>query len=164
MRLENNVVLEGRNPKTGKLIEYRDAKNLFVATGREAVRNSLAGPGISIGGLVNEVVPAASAFSPKTIAMGTGSTAVTDADVALGTESTRKLVLRRSGPPYEAILQTVFFFNEGNGVTYSEAGLFATTALTATSGELMFARVIFGGLNKTDAIELTITWSVKIKF
>lgn len=132
-----------RRDLTGKIIEEIKIKNLLVATGR---------------GLMVEQLGGTANAAPTHMAMGTSNTPVTDADTTLAAEYYRDLITRRraftSRIQYQLFLDTT----QGNGVTYSEAGLFNVR----NGSSIMFARVLFTGIPKDNSSTLTLSWDISL--
>lgn len=88
-------------------------------------------------------------------ALGTGSTAVSDSDVALDTEVKRKAVATRTRTVNSATLRFFYSKSDTNG-TYEEFGTFIDGTSAADSGQ-MFNRVLTGGWTKSASESLTVT-------
>lgn len=133
-----NVIIEVFD-KGGKLLQKKFLHNLVTTSGRNLIRDLLAGD--ITGGL-------------KTFALGTDSTPVDASDTGLGD-------LKHSGDISERIKEdgklTLKYFlptKEGNGITFNEAGLFG-----GDNGDHMYARVLIPeGLNKNEGISVVFTW------
>jgi hypothetical protein len=100
------------------------------------------------------------------MAVGTGANAPADTDAALQAQrSDRKAItsnvltqfLDSGVSRIRVSLQAVFDFNEANdpAVPLREAAIF-----TAAAGGVMYNRVVFEPVTKTDAFKLTLLWDV----
>lgn len=88
-------------------------------------------------------------------ALGTGSTAVNDADTVLDTEVKRKSIATRSRVGNTITLRFFYTKSDTNG-TYEEFGTFIDGTSSADTGA-MFNRVLTGGWVKTALEALTVT-------
>lgn len=88
-------------------------------------------------------------------ALGSGSTAINDADVALDTEVKRKAVAARSRSGDTVTVRFFYSKSDTNG-TYNEFGTFIDGTTAADSGQ-MFNRVLTGGWVKSALEALTVT-------
>ncbi len=134
--------------REGRLFKRHEVKNSIVLSGRDLVAKQFLG--ISTDPISH-------------IAIGTGSNAVTSADMALGSE-----VFRKELKPVDAsqhltntddnrrkvLLSAELDFAEANG-PLTEAGLF-----NAESGGVMYNRVVFPTVNKTVDFKLTLIWEI----
>ena len=148
-----NVVFELHDVETKECTLRQYSRNLVVATGVELVRDILGGTG----------------HRPSHIELGTGVTAVTAADGTTygGTVETpayRDLITRREDLAGAIEFQLFLGQNDGNGFTYTEAGILETGFQNAAAGDpaILFARTIFTGIPKTNSVELTLTWTINI--
>jgi hypothetical protein len=144
-KLNYNVVLTRIEKATGQVIDQEKIHNTVVNGGLNLVRDFLGDESVS---------------APKYIAIGEDDTAVTNADTALGNESTRALAAIDVDTDYEVEFFKRFEF--GSGVSYSinEVGLF--DSVTA-SGSTMFNRAIAASTKEVDedtALEVTIVITV----
>lgn len=88
-------------------------------------------------------------------AVGTGSTAISDADTTLDTEAKRKAVATRSRTNDSVTLR--FFFTKADvSGTLNEFGTFIDGTSTADTGQL-FNRALTGGWVKSSSEALTVT-------
>ena len=142
MRLGVNVRLE-LTDKHGTILKTRETKNLVVAVGRDLVIEML-------GGTVHA--------EPTHLALGTSSVTQTDSDTSLGAEQGRYIITRRrsftSRIQYQLFLDTT----QGNGYTYTEAGLFNVRAGVSK----LFARTTFEGVVKDSSTNLTVSWDITL--
>jgi len=135
----------------GKTVHEARYRNHIVTTGRNLVAQLFAG---QQGGVPPTKV--------THIAVGSGVAPEADADAALATEIARKPIttvnysetVESDMKRVRTQLTTVFDFGEANG-TLTEAGIF-----TAETGGVMYNRVTFGAVTKTDAFKLTLIWDV----
>lgn len=146
--------------REGRVIYELRQNNRIVFTGRDLVARLFAG---TTGGTPPSKV--------THIAVGWDGTPATDDQTALGKEwATKEGVLLRK--PIEKVeikpdtgtgikrarasLSAVFDFKEVNGTDpLREAGLF-----TAATGGVMYNRVVFDAVTKTDAFQLTLLWDI----
>ena len=142
----------------GKLIHQTHYKNRIVTSGRSLVAQMFAG--------VSEGVPPSQVTH---MAVGTDSTPPTDADTGLMAErETRKVITDVDYSEFSegdgdnevkrvrARLTAVFDFGDANGEEpLSEAGIF-----TADADGVMYNRVVFEPVTKTDAFKLTLLWDI----
>ncbi len=144
--------------RTGALLYKARYHNRIVTSGRTLVAQMFAG--------ISGGVPPGSVTH---MAVGTDATPPTDTDSALKAErAPRKLI---SSVDYSEItegtgsseikrvrarLTAVFDFGDANGAgALREAGIF-----TADSGGVMYNRVVFEPVTKTDAFKLTLLWDI----
>jgi len=152
MRGQLTIRLEDR---TGRTVREQRSRNRIVTTGRRLVAEffsgEFAGPGPT---------------QVSHMAVGTGSTAATDADAALEAQRgdrnpiSNVTVTEVSDGTVQRIrvsLRAVFDFGDVNdpGVPLREAGVF-----TADAGGVMYNRVVFEPVTKTNAFRLTLFWDI----
>ena len=120
--IKYNITLTRICNSTGKVIDVERIHNAVVNNGLNLVRDFLGDVSVN---------------APKYIAIGEDSTAVTNADTALGTESERELGAIDVATDYQVEFSKTFTF--GSGVSYSitEVGLFDNAT---ASGSTMFNR------------------------
>ena len=141
-----NVHIQVMDPG-GNVLKEIGVHNTIVATGRNAFRDLLGYPDA-------EFSPAR---TPNYIALGTDSTAVTDADTALGGEVFRKALTIRQPADDTLLYQLYLDTTEANGNNLYELGLFAES-----TGGTMFARVTHGIIIKTVDFALAYNWEFTI--
>ena len=140
--------------RQGQVVHHKQYKNHIVTSGRQLVAQLFAG---QAGGV------------PKTqvthMAVGTDATDPTDTDTALLAERDPRKTIENIN--YEEIdeggvqrvrtrLTAVFDFGEASGtVPLREAGIF-----TADADGVMYNRVVFDPVTKTDAFKLTLLWDI----
>ena len=107
---------------TGKVLEKEKITNHIVNDGLERIAK-----------LLNNV----SSTYFRAIAIGTGTTAVTDSDTELDTEYTRALATLSYEASYKAKFSKTFTFGTGVSEDITEAGIFDSTTVT---GSTMLAR------------------------
>jgi len=143
---------------SGEIVYQAHHKNRIVTSGRTLVAQMFAGVA---GGVPPSQV--------THMAVGTDATAPADADNALKAErAPRKPIsavdyseISDGAGPNEtkrvrARLTAVFDFGDANGADpLREAGIF-----TADSGGVMYNRVVFEPVTKTDAFKLTLLWDI----
>ena len=140
----SNVRVTVTDADTGELLHEQQHHNLVVDAGLNLLRDFLDGDAVT--GITH-------------FGYGTGTTAVTAADTALGSQTARPALTSKTGTVSKAWTGT-YFLNSGtgNGNTYSEAGLF-----TASTGGTMFARVILSpAVVKTSSIAVTFSWTINL--
>lgn len=127
-------------------------KNKVVDDGIEVFRDLIGGTG----------------HRPSHIGLGTGTTAVDDGDTSIETEAYRDVVTRRDQLSTGVEFQLFLGVNDGNGNTYSEAGLLQTGFQFGDplDAAILVARVVaptdFTAVAKTVSVELTVTWQILI--
>jgi hypothetical protein len=144
--------------RSGNIIQTQSNKNRIVKTGRKLVAELFAG--------VAGTPPA----KVTHMGIGTGDAAATDEqDKLVAPREPRKAI---ATPQYEEFdevisrgvtvrrikvkLSTEFDFNEANGnEPLREAGIF-----NAVTGGVMYNRVTFQPVTKTDAFKLTLLWEI----
>lgn len=95
---------------------------------------------------------------PKYLAVGTGTTAASDSDTALGTEVETPRVTMTLSRPTTGRLQATATKSFTTSNTISEAGV-----LTATSGGTLFFRSVFDpGDNVANGTAITYTWTLTL--
>lgn len=140
------VDIEAVDTRTGDVVHRERVKNLFVTTGRNKLRDALAGS-----------LASATDAQATHFAVGTGSTAVTAADTALGSETTRNSMTKTTTTAGQVVFNYFLSTSQANGSTLTEAGLF-----NAASSGTMLARVVHTGIAKTSSIAITYTWTITI--
>jgi hypothetical protein len=144
--------------RQGTLIHAAHYQNRIVTSGRTLVAQLF-------GGIAGGVPPSAVTH----MAVGTDATAPSDADAALKAERAPRRPI--SAVDYSEIIEgtggsevkrvrarltAVFDFGDANGAEpLREAGVF-----TADSGGVMYNRVVFEPVSKTDAFKLTLLWDI----
>ena len=157
MRGQLTLLLSDR---AGQVIYQQEYKNRIVTSGRKLVAEMFSGQ-------FSGAPPAAVSH----MAVGSGDAAAADGDAALAAQrggrkaiSSAKLTTfneTQSGgvvvQRVRASLQAVFDFNEANdpAVPLREAGIF-----NADTAGVMYNRVVFEPVTKTDAFRLTLLWEV----
>ena len=109
-----------RNKKTGKIERVKEYQNLLPTIGRRAVVMQFAGTNTE-------------ELEVKYIAVGTGSTAPSNADTKLEFEVTRKAVGSGTVNGVEASIAAFFSTADIPDKTYLELGAFADGGITASS-------------------------------
>lgn len=147
--------------REGRMLHEQRCHNRIVKTGRELVAKLFAG---------------VAAGTPPTrvthMAVGTNATASADNQTALLAERAPRKEIQAADVTYtefdepvpgggtvrrvRASLKAVFDFNEANGPeALREAGIF-----TASTGGVMYNRVVFDAVTKTNAFKLTLLWDI----
>ena len=151
LSIGGNVEWKLFNPSSGHEDVFRE-KNLVVDDGIDVIRDLIGGTG----------------HRPSHIGLGTGSTAVTATDTSIETEQFRGEITRRDDIVAGIEFQLFLGLNDGNGFTYSEAGLLETGFQNGSAGDpaILVARVVaptdFTAVAKNNTVELTITWQITI--
>jgi hypothetical protein len=135
--------------KSNQIVEQISANNNIVLSGRDLVAKLF----------INEQIAPISH-----VAVGTGTTKVDPkTDTNLNTELFRKAITKID--PTQNLTTTIdgkkkvkitteLDFNEANGAL-TEAGLF-----NANAGGVMYNRVVFPAINKTNDFKLTLIWEI----
>lgn len=93
-------------------------------------------------------------------AIGTGSTAVTDADAVLDTEAARVQIATKTQTDDEVALD--FYFNKASASgTFEEFGLFIDGSASADTG-LLFNRALTGGWVKSSLEAMTVSIQINV--
>lgn len=147
LKLRANVKIETFNPTTRDRVVY-ESKNLIVTTGIQLIRDLLGG----------------TSRRPSHIGLGTGTTGVTAGDTSIETEQYRDVITRRDQLAAGITFQLFLGLNDGNGFTYTEAGLLQADFQDGSPGDdaILVARDTFTGVAKTSSIEFTLTWTINI--
>ena len=147
------------NDRAGQVIYQQEYKNRIVTSGRKLVAEMFSGQ-----------FSGAPPTAVSHMAVGSGDAAAADGDASLATQrgggkaiSRAKLTTFNETQPSGGVqrvrvsLQAVFDFNEANdpAVPLREAGVF-----NADTGGVMYNRVVFEPVTKTDAFRLTLVWEV----
>jgi hypothetical protein len=144
--------------RQGRVVQEQRCQNRIVTGGRQLVAQLFGG--VSGGTPPGRVTH---------MAVGTNPVAPADDQTGLGTErSPRKPITEVTYSEFDeavpggnvrrvrASLRAVFDFNEANGPEpLREAGIF-----TAETGGVMYNRVVFDPVTKTDAFNLTLLWDI----
>lgn len=93
-------------------------------------------------------------------ALGTASTAVTDADTVLDTEVARKGVARRVRTT-DSVDFDFFYSQSDTDGTYEEFGMFIDGTATVDTGQL-FNRLLTGGWTKTNTEAMTVSVQIDV--
>jgi hypothetical protein len=156
--MRGDVTLELADAE-GCVVLRRDHRNRIVKSGRRLVAELF-------GGVASGTPPA----KVTHIGIGTNAKDPSDDDIALGAERARNPITAVSYTDFEerpagatepvkrtrASLTTVFDFDQANDTApLREAGVF-----TAGSGGVMYNRVAFEPVTKTNAFKLTVLWDV----
>ncbi len=145
MFLKENVTLTIRD-RRGRFVRRMRCSNLITAVGRKLCVEVLGDLG----------------SAPTHIAVGTGTTPANDADTALVTEVYRDLITKRIDGATAITYQLFISTADANGNTLTEAGVFTALNDTPVTGRL-FARTIFPiPVVKSNAVTLTVSWTVTI--
>lgn len=99
---------------------------------------------------------------PVYIALGTGTTAVSVSQTALGSgdpTTWRSIAAKTKYSTYIASYETIYTTTQANG-TWSEIGLFSNATATAFTG-VLFARALIS-VTKTSSQTLSVSWRVQV--
>lgn len=133
----------------------RQMRNHIVTSGRNLVAELFSG-----------TIAGAPPSAVTHMAVGTDAAAAADGDLSLTAQrGARKAISSATISQFaeagvtrvRVSLQTVFDFNEANDavVPLREAGIF-----TAAAGGVMYNRVVFPAVTKTNAFKLTLLWDI----
>ncbi|EPF21354.1 MAG: hypothetical protein EWV58_21975 [Microcystis aeruginosa Ma_MB_F_20061100_S19] len=154
MGLSENLDMKGKltvqkRDKSNKIVEQISASNNIVLSGRDLVAKLF----------INEQIAPISH-----VAVGIGTTKVDPkTDTNLNTELFRKAITKidptqdltiTDGGKIKVKITTELDFNEANDYL-TEAGLF-----NANTGGVMYNRVVFPPINKTNDFKLTLIWEI----
>ena len=137
--LQSGMEMKGRLTiaLNGEVVQEVD--NLVVTAGKGFVASRMAGPSANV---------------MSHMAIGTGSTAASASDTALGSEAARTALT--STNVSGAVVTYVDTFAAGTGTgAITEAAI-----LNASSGGTMLCRTVFSVVNKGASDSMTITWTV----
>jgi hypothetical protein len=135
--------------EAGEIVQSLAADNAIVLTGRDLVAQLFTG--------ISKPNPISH------IAIGTGTTPVNDTtDKTLETEVFRKAIqpitlehITTVGNRQRVFVSADITFKEAVDQLLTEAGIF-----NAAEGGLMYNRVVFPPLKKTDSMKLTLVWEI----
>ena len=131
----------------GVQVTREQSRNLVTTSGLNVVRELL----------LRGVTGTSVGYAPRYIALGSSSTVVSAADVALGAEVYRDDITVRASSSKVATFQLFLDTGDGNGLTFREAGLFDSP----DNGE-MLSRVVFTSIDKTSSLQVAITWDINL--
>lgn len=143
MNTSENITPSGRftvtHIRNGQVLSETPVKNTVVTVGKNALAAWL-------------TTSQASGFMPYA-ALGTGTTAATVSDTALGTQVGSRALGTLSSSTNVYSNSSTHTFSSSYAIT--EAGLFS-----ASSGGTMFARQVFSPVNVLSGDQLIVNWSV----
>lgn len=157
--MEENTFLKGwfkidHYDRIGNLIESVETPNVITNVGKKEVA-------LLIG---TDTTSSATAFDY--IAVGTGTTAATATDTALGTEVTENGLTRAAGTGTNVTSTDGVAYDSFQLVkSFSPTSTYAVTessVLNAASAGEMLCRQTFSAINVSNGDTLTITWKVKV--
>lgn len=138
---EQNVCVEVTDVRTGQRLALERGHNLVPTAGRNLLRDFLNGD-----------APAGITH----FGIGTGSTAASNNDTALGTQVLRDVVTSKTKDVLKLTVKFYLAAGVANGNTLREAGLF-----NHASAGTMYARyVLSSAIVKTSSIAVTFTWEL----
>lgn len=140
-RLRGVVRITQTDAQTGEILSEETINNRVVLSGRNLVRDLLAGE---------------TSDTLTHLAVGTVGTPTAGSNTALGNEVFRDSFTATDTTTAGVLVISQFIAGfQANGNTLREAGLF-----TAGSGGKMYARVTFPDIPKSASIAVTIEWSL----
>lgn len=154
------ITLELRDAD-GAVADRRESHNIITTAGLAALSQAINWSGIQ--DVANSIGLTAQQYSlaPLYGAVGTGTSAPSAADTALGTEVARATVAQGSGTNGQASWS--FFFGNNQAVgSISEAGAFAGASLVPGSGTLVDHVKITPPVNKTNTQTMTMQVSFSL--
>lgn len=153
LTIKPNVLIEVWNTRSGAYTRQR-RRNLITTIGVAVVGELL----------LRGVRGTSTGFAPSHIALGSGTTAAVIGDATLEAESYRDIVTVRrgsgAGATYASTFQLFLDTGDGNGSTFTEAGLFDSPTI---GGGALFSRILFTSVEKTPSIQLAITWDINLE-
>ena len=123
----------------GRLVREQHVHNLVTASGRNAIRDLMAG----------------GTDHPAEMAVGTSSTTPVSSDTSLGNQVFRKDITQTTSGAQLVTFRVYLTSGEGNGSILREAGIFTTAGV-------LVARVVFDAVEKSSSDTLTIAWSLSL--
>lgn len=137
-----NITVVVYDALTEAILSEQRFHNLVVLTGRNMIRDAIWG---------DSPIP-----YPIRFALGTGTAAVTAADLTLGNEVWRDGFTTKSKSSAQIEIKYFLTSTTANGNTLTEAGLFS-----APSGGTMYARAVFNDpIIKTSSIAVLFVWTL----
>jgi hypothetical protein len=141
-----NVKIEVIDVNTKEILQVIEKHNLVVTLGRSLICDLLAMT-VGVTGL-------------NYFAVGLSTTAVTLADIKLGTEEFRdsftKVTVSGNNVKYQYYLAS----SDANGHTLTEAGLFGDNATGTADTGTLFARVTHDGISKAINVAINYSWDI----
>jgi len=147
----NNVLITVRDASSKKTIRKIRAKNRFTRHGRNYLRNLMGSP---------EHIHT-STMTPNYMAVGSGSTAVTDLDTGLVAEIFRQIITNKTRTDtLEPLIlfQMILTSQQANGQELREAAIFSTEQLYRDC----WARVTHELISKSSSIEVIYDWTLTL--
>lgn len=143
-----NVVIETRRPGCEWAEQEVRGRNLVVDNGLDLLADLFGGTG----------------FRPSHIELGTGTTPADPIDTTTETPEFRNEITARDKIVAGVQFQLFLGLNDGNGFTYTEAGLLETGLQNSAPGSpgILVARAIFSPVIKNNTVELTLTWTINL--
>jgi len=139
-----NWTIKTIDRNTRKILEKEDICNTIVNDGLERVAK-----------LINGI----SSTYFRALAIGTGTTAVQNTDIALETEYTRALAVLTYEADYKAKFSKTFSFGSGVSEDITEAGIFDSDT---ASGSTMLARTTFSAKPISADIDLIVEATITV--
>lgn len=140
--LEGIFELTTINKFTGEVLQNETIKNTIVNTGLERIAKLLNG---------------VSTTSFDVLAIGTGTTSVTNSDASLESEVTRAAATTTYEADYKAVFEKTFTFASGESYAITEAGAFDSLTV---SGSTMWNRTTFSAKNVDSNVDLIVKLTV----
>ena len=132
------------NKITGEVLDKEEICNIIVNNGLERIAKLINGE---------------SSTYFRALAIGTGTTAVTNADSVLETEYTRELATLSYEADYKAVLAKTFSFGSGVTEDITEAGIFDSAIASAST---MLAHTTFTAKSVSQSVDLTVTATITV--
>ena len=145
-RVYVNVIKQVHCVFTGELLREEQTHNLVVDAGLNVERDLLASVALTTG--------------IERFAIGTGTTAVASGNTALATEVFRGALTQKTSVSKSTDYKYYLASTDGNGNTFTEAGLFCNGATDTLGSGTLYARVLFTADAKNSAEAWTFIWSV----
>ena len=145
IQVRGDLCIVARDSGSGEVVRRIEIRNKVLTAGVQLLADLLSYPTAVADGRIREVQ------------LGTSSTAPTIGDTAITAPVSVPLTGTVSVAAGAATLKLTGTMASGTGnlVTYQEAGLFA-----GPTAAIMFARQVFPGLYKTNALVLDIDWRI----
>jgi len=143
-KLKENWTIQTVCRSTGEILDSEETCNTIVNNGLERLAK-----------LINGV----ESTYHRALAIGTGTTGVTNSDTSLETEYTRALATLSYEADYKAKFVKTFSFGSGVSEDITEAGIFDSAT---ASGSTMLARTTFSAKSISSDIDLIVTATITV--
>jgi hypothetical protein len=141
-QFKENWTIKTVDKETGKILSSEEVHNAIVNDGLERVARLIMGD---------------SSTYFRAIAIGVGTTAVTNSDTALETENSRAAATLSYVASYKA--QFTYEFTFGGSYAITEAGIFDSVT---PSGSTMLSRLVFAAKNVSTTVNLIATATITV--